>query len=111
MTRRSSNPSTSSPLRFLMVWGGTLVLLSLMLTALAIWNLPALNDWQKARRRHEAMEGRLELEKGAIRALEGEREALVADLDALEKAAREEYLLLQEGEEVFVFQEKRSPSP
>ena len=84
------------------LWGGTA-------GALMVWNLPAFSDWQSARNQHEKAARRLELEEKAIERLEAEEKALAEDLDALERAAREEYLLLRPGEQVYVFSERRRP--
>jgi cell division protein FtsB len=75
---------------------------------LALWNLPALNDWRTARNRMEATQTRVDQQKTLIAKLEKERDAIAVDRQALERAAREEYLLLRPGEQVYVFQERRS---
>ncbi len=94
--------------RLLINWSVMAVLLGATVGLLAIWNWPALNDWQSARTRLEAADARVERQREIVARLETEKQALASDQKALERAAREEYLLLKPGEEVYVFTERRA---
>lgn len=105
---RDTPSNRTSGLKVLFSWTVSLTLLSATTFMLALWNLPALNDWRTARNRMEATQNRVDRERAVIVKLEKERDAIAVDRRALERAAREEYLLLRPGEEVYVFQERRS---
>jgi len=108
---RSTKGKSNSGWKILVSWTVALVVLALTTVMLAVWNLPALSDWQSAHHRMEAARAKVDREKAQIAQLETEKQALAVDHRALERAAREEYLLLRPGEEVYVFQERRTRWP
>lgn len=71
--------------------------------AAAIWCLPAYLDYNLSSNRLESLREQLEQERVIVSRLEEEQEALAGDERALERAAREEYLLIRPGEEVYIF--------
>jgi cell division protein FtsB len=102
--RRKQKPTG---LQRLTSWVILLILLGATVGAMAIWNVPALNDWQAAHERYVETVQRVERQRLAIARLEAEKQALATNLGALERAAREEYLLLKPDEQVYVFKERR----
>ncbi len=94
--------------RMLINWSVMAVLVAATVGLLALWNLPALSDWHSARTRLDAARARVERQREIVARLESEKQALASDQKALERAAREEYLLLKPGEEVYVFTERRA---
>lgn len=85
---------------------GLILAAGLSAGAIIAWNYPALLDWQDARETLGQIERRVESEQGAIAALKRQQERMETDSTALEQAAREEYLLLRPGEEVYVFERR-----
>lgn len=111
MARRRNQSKQPTGWKLLFSWTITLVLLAVTTLMLAMWNLPALSDWQSARHRMEAAQVRVQREQAAVNRLEKEKEALSGNRQALERAAREEFLMLKPGEQVYVFQQPRRPRP
>ncbi len=85
-------------------WTLGLILLALSVVAVAAWNLPAAWDWYEAQGRLREMRTRLEGEERSVSLLRTERDRLEKDLPALERAAREEFLLARPNEEIYIYE-------
>jgi cell division protein FtsB len=90
-------------LRKLLQWVAFAVIAAISLLAVAIWTLPAYWDWELANNRLSALNERVERERVALGRLKAEKIGLADDARMLERAAREDYLLLRPGEEVYIF--------
>ncbi len=88
-------------------WLTMMLLFGLSLVAVGAWNYPAALDWRASRTRLDALEQTIEAERQAIASLQAEQRRLDSDLTALEQAAREEYLFIRSGEEVFIYESPR----
>lgn len=76
---------------------------AISLLAVAIWTLPAYWDWELASNRLAALQEHAQQERAALARLKTEKIGLADDAGMLERAAREDYLLLRPGEEVYIF--------
>lgn len=79
------------------------VIAAISLAAVAIWSLPAYWDWELANNRLAALQESAEQERATLARLKAEKIGLADDARMLERASREDYLLLRQGEEVYIF--------
>jgi len=66
----------------------------------------SLIDWVRTSRNIRLQEGQKRYYKQEIKATEEKLLELGSNLDSLEKFAREQYFFLEEGEDIFIVQEK-----